>query len=57
MDKENSLELERLSLEINLELNIIYNALKYDDEELDMVAIGHVISNIYEKSKKVMKLF
>lgn len=58
MDEENFNQLDELTLNINLELNILYNALKYlDFEELDITAVSCFVKRLYKKSDEIRKLF
>lgn len=57
MDKETIRQLDELTFYIDMELNIIHNALKYTDEELDITAVNYFVENIYKKSCKVRDLF
>ncbi len=58
MNEENLNMLDELTLFINMDLNILYNALKYPEkEDLDIVAVGFFVKNIYEKSLEIRRLF
>jgi len=58
MDEEKINELDGLTLNLNLALNILYNALKdLDNEELDICAVSHFVENIYKRSCDIRKLF
>lgn len=57
MDDEKLRELDELTLSIDMELNILYIALKYFDKELDITAVNYFVENIYKKSCKIRNLF
>ena len=55
---ENSInKLDDLTLYINMDLNILYNALKYTDDDLDIAAISHCSEKIYKQSCEIRNLF
>ena len=57
MNEEQLDKIDELSLEISLELNILHNALKYTDEELEIAAVSHFVENIYKKSTELRSIF
>lgn len=57
MEKEILNKLEELTHYINLDLNILYNALKYTDEDLDIAAISNFSERIYKQSNEIRNLF
>ena len=57
MNEEELEKLDELTLDINMELNILHNALKHADEELDIVAVSYFVENIYKKSCEIQTLF
>lgn len=50
-------KLDELTLYIHMDLNILYNSLKYMDEELDITALSYFVETIYKNSCKVRELF
>lgn len=57
MNKEQLDKIDELTLYMNMELNILHNALKYTDEELELVAVSHFVENIYKKSNELRNIF
>ena len=57
MDKQYIEMLDELTLLANMELNILHNALKCNDEELDIGAVSYVVERIYNLSEEVRMLF
>lgn len=57
MTEEENNKLEELTLCINMDLNILYNALKYVDEDLDIAALSYFSEKIYKKSCESRNLF
>lgn len=57
MNEEKIDKLGELTFYQNMDLNILYNALKYTDEELDIAAISYAIENIYKNPCEIRKLF
>jgi len=50
-------KVEKTILDINLKLNILYNALKYQDKEVDMCAVSYFVEGIYRTSEEIMNIF
>jgi hypothetical protein len=58
MDEEKIKTLDELTLYLNMDLNILHNALKYvDTEELDIAAVSYFVENIYKNSCEIRKVF
>jgi len=58
MHEEDFNKLDELTLNVNMDLNILHNALKYTDlDELDIAAVSYFAENIYKKSEEIRKLF
>ena len=57
MNDEKLETLDELTLNISLDLNILHNALKYSDNELDTCAISYFVEKIYHTANEVRNLF
>lgn len=57
MDEETIRKLDKLTHDMDMELNILHCALKYNDKELEMFSACYLVENIYKKSFEVRKLF
>lgn len=57
MNEETINEIDKLTFYMDMELYILHNALKYTEENLDMVAVSYFVENIYKKSDELRKLF
>ena len=50
MEQEKLNKLDELTHYINMDLNILHNALKYADEDLEIAAISNFSEKIYKQS-------
>jgi hypothetical protein len=57
MDEEKTRKLDELTLSIDMDLNILHNALKYNDKALEMSSVSYFVENIYKKSCEIRNLF
>lgn len=57
MNEEQLDKIDELTLDLDMELNILHNALKYTDDELDIAALSHFVENIYKKSTEIRRIF
>ena len=57
MNDEKLETLNELTLKISLDLNILHNALKYDDNELETCAVSYFVEKIYHTANEVRNLF
>lgn len=57
MDEKTIRKLDELTNCIDMELNILYCALKFNDKELEMAATCYFVESMYKKSYEIRKLF
>lgn len=57
MDEEVIRKIDELTHYMDMDLNILYCALKYNDKELEMSSTYYFVENIYKKSCEVRNLF
>jgi len=51
-------KLEEIIVEVDLKLSLLNSALKYPDEcDLNIYAVSYCVEDVYEKLKKVRKIF
>lgn len=56
--KEELLEkLDYLTLDLNFDLTILYNAVKNADEKLEICMLENFIERIYKNSEEIRKIF
>lgn len=57
MNKEQIQKIDNLTLDINFNLAILYNAIKDADEKLEIYMLDDFVKNIYENSKEIRAIF
>lgn len=57
MNKEKIQKIDNLTMHMNFDLTILYNAIKNADEELEICMLEHFIKKIYEDSDEIRNIF
>lgn len=57
MNREQIQKIDNLTLDINFNLTILYNAIKDADEKLEICMLDDFVKNIYENSKEIRAIF
>ena len=57
MDEAGLRKIDELTLDINFDLCILNNALKYDSGDLEISILSYFVEQIYAKSNEIRKIF
>lgn len=57
MDANELKKLDDLTLELDMDLNILNSALKSDDEDLEICSLNNFVERIYQKSNEIRNVF